>query len=140
MTKSDYWENRVLDHILGATASTAPVTLYVGALTTAASDASTSGTLTPGVEVTGGSYARVAVTNNATNFPAASGGSKSNGAAVTFPTPSANWGVIVGFIISDVASGAGNIFYHGLVTPNKTVNNGDPAPSFAIGALTITEA
>ena len=137
--KSDYLENRILDHILGAVASTAPVTVYVGLLTTAMNDASTSGAPSPGVEVTGGSYARVAVTNNATNFPAASAGAKANGTAITFPTPSANWGVIVGFFISDVASGAGNILYFGLITPNKTVNNGDPAPSFAIGDLDVTE-
>lgn len=137
--KSDYLENRILDHILGAVASTAPATIYVGLVTTLPNDASTSGALTPGVEVTGGSYARVAVTNNATNFPAASAGAKANGTAITFPTPSANWGVIVGFFLSDVASGAGNIFYWGAITPNKTVNNGDPAPSFAVGDLDITE-
>jgi hypothetical protein len=137
--KSDYLENRVLDHFLGGVASTAPATVYVGLLTTAPNDASTSGSLSPGVEVTGGSYARVAVTNNATNWPAASGGAKANGTAITFPAPSANWGVVVAFIIADVASGAGNILYWGLVTPNKTVNNGDPAPSFAIGDLDVTE-
>jgi len=137
--KSDYWENRLLDHILGATASTAPATVYVGLLTTAPNDASTSGALSPGVEVTGGSYARVAVTNNATNWPAASAGAKANGTAITFPAPTANWGVVVAFIIADVASGAGNIFYWGLITPNKTVNASDPAPSFAVGDLDVTE-
>lgn len=136
--KSDYMENKVLD-IIGGVTFTAPATLYVGLLTTAPNDASTSGALSPGVEVTGGSYARVAVTNNATNFPAASGGAKANGTAITFPAPSANWGIVVAFIISDVASGAGNILYWGLITPNKTINNGDPAPSFAVGDLDITE-
>ncbi len=29
------------------------------------------------------------------------------------------------------AASAGNLLYWGAVTPNKTVNNGDPAPSFA---------
>lgn len=137
--KSDYLENRLLDHILGATASTAPATIYVGLVTTLPNDASTSGSLTPGVEVTGGSYARVAVTNNATNWPPAAGGAKANGAAITFPAPTASWGVIVGFFLSDVASGVGNIFYWGAITPNKTINNGDPAPSFAIGDLDLTE-
>ena len=130
--KSDFLENAVLNHVLGNAAYTAPGTLHFALYTTTPSD--TGG----GTEVTGGSYARAAVTNNATNFPAASGGSKQNGTAITFPTPTANWGVIVAFGIFDAAS-AGNLLYWGAITPNKTVNNGDPAPSFAVGGLTITE-
>lgn len=136
--KSDYLENRVLDHFLGATASTAPATVYVALYTTALNDASTGTTPSPGVEVTGGSYARVAVTNNATNWPAASGGAKANGTAITFPAPSADWGTIVGFAILDAATN-GNILYFGAITPNKTVNNLDPAPTFAIGDIDVTE-
>ena len=138
-SKSDYLENELLDHVLSNATWTGPATTYIGLLTTICNDASTSGSLSPGVEVTGGSYARVAYTNNATNWPAASGGAKSNGTAITFPTPSANWGTVVGFIVADVASGAGNILYWGAITPNKTINNGDPAPYFAVGDLDITE-
>lgn len=136
--KSDYLENRVLDHFLGGAASSAPATVYVGLYTTALNDASTGTTPSPGVEVSGGSYARAAVTNNATNWPNASGGAKANGTAITFPAPTANWGTIVGFAILDAATN-GNILYFGAVTPNKTVNNGDPAPSFAVGDLDVTE-
>jgi len=137
-SKSDYMENKVLD-IVGGVTFTAPATLYVALYTTICTDASTGTTPAPGVEVTGGSYARQAVTNNATNFPAASGGSKANGTAITWGTaPTANWGVVVGFAIVDAAS-AGNILYWGAISPSKTINNGDPAPSFGIGALTITE-
>lgn len=50
--------------------------MYVGLCTDVAED----GTITG--EPSGSSYARVAVTNNATNFPAASGGSKANGATI----------------------------------------------------------
>lgn len=130
--KSDFLENELLDHVLGAAAYTAPATVYVGIFTAAPTDAG------GGTEVTGGSYARVAVTNDSTNWPAASGGAKSNGTAITFPSPSANWGVVVAFGIFDAAS-AGNLLYWGLISPNKTVNNGDPAPSFAVGALDVTE-
>lgn len=140
MSKSDYMENKVLD-IVGGVTFTAPATLYIALYTTAVpSDASTGTTPAGGaVEVTGGSYARQAVTNNATNFPAASGGSKANGTAITWSTPpSANWGVVVGFAIVDALT-LGNILYKGAISPNKTINNGDPAPSFGIGALTITE-
>ena len=136
--KSDYLENRVLDHFLGGVASTAPATVYVGLLTTAMSDASTSGTPSPGVEVTGGSYARVAVTNNATNWPAASGGAKANGTVITFPAPTANWGTVVAAAIMDAAT-SGNMLYWFDLTTSRTINNGDGAPSFASGAIVITE-
>lgn len=140
MSKSDYMENKVLD-ILGGTTFTAPATVYLALYVGAApSDASTGTTPAGGAtEVTGGSYARQAVTNNATNWPAASAGSKSNGTAITWATPpSANWGVVVGFAICDALTN-GNILYKGAISPAKTINNGDPAPSFAIGALVITE-
>ncbi len=90
-----------------------------------------------GTEVSGNAYARVAVTNNATNWPAASAGSKANGAAITFPqaTP-AGWGVVTQFGIFD-ASTAGNLLAWGDLTASKTVDALDTV-SFAIGALTIT--
>ena len=59
-----------------------------------------------------------------------------NAAAITFPTPSANWGTVVAFGIFDATS-SGNLLVWGPITPNKTINNGDAAPSFAIGALDV---
>lgn len=129
---SDFLELEVLDHVFGAATYTPPATLYVALYTVIPTDANASGT-----EVTGGSYARVAVTNNLTNFPAAAAGAKANGTAITFPAPTANWGIVVGFAIYDAAT-VGNELTWGPITPNKTVNNGDPAPSFAIGDLDIT--
>lgn len=99
---SNFLELELLDHVFGAAAYTAPATLYVAAFTVAPSD--TGG----GTEVTGGAYARVAVTNNATNFPAASAGLKSNGTAITFPQATASWGTVVGIGIFDASSG-GNL-------------------------------
>lgn len=43
-----------------------------------------------GVEISGGGYARVTVTNNGTNWPAASNGAKT-GAVQTFPTSTGAW-------------------------------------------------
>jgi hypothetical protein len=128
--KSDYMENKVLD-IIGGTTFTAPADIYVALYTAAPSDSG------GGTEVSGGSYARKQMTNNATNFPAASGGAKANGTDIVFAAPTANWGTIVAFALFDAA--AGNMLYWGLVTPNKTVNNGDPAPKFAAGDLDLTE-
>lgn len=90
-----------------------------------------------GTEVTGGSYARVAVTNNATNWPAAAAGAKSNGTVITFPTATADWGTIVAFAILDASSG-GNFLYWATLTTNRDVLTGDVA-SFAVGTLVVTE-
>jgi hypothetical protein len=104
--KADGFENTVLDLKLG---SGTPTNLFWGLVTAFTGD----GTYT---EATGGSYARVSQTNNATNFPAASGGSKSNGTLVGFPAATADIAVdptrVVGWILAD-ASTAGNVFYYG---------------------------
>lgn len=60
---SDYLEKKLLDHVLGGVAYTPPATVYVGLATEAITDATTGTTV---AEPTGGAYARVAVTNNAT--------------------------------------------------------------------------
>lgn len=132
---SDYLEAKVLDAILGQTALPAIGTTYIALYTANPGEASASGT-----EVTGGSYARVAFTNNTTNWPAASGTTptqKSNGVAITFPAPTANWGVVTGFAIYDAAT-VGNELMWGVLSVSKTVNNGDAAPVFAINALVVT--
>lgn len=129
--KSDYLENKVLDHVLGGGDYTRPSTVYVALYTATPSDSG------GGTEVSGGSYARVSVTNNSTNFPAASSGAKSNGTAFTFPKATADWGTIVAWSIKD-ASTSGNTLYWGPVNPNKVVST-DDTPSFAAGDLDITE-
>jgi len=66
----------------------------------------------------------VSYTNNATNWPAASGGSKSNANVIDFGTATANWGTITHVAIADAVS-AGNGLFYGALTASKTVNNGD---------------
>ncbi len=129
--KSDYLENKLLDGVLGGTNFTQPATVYVALLTAAPTDAG------GGTEVSGGSYARAAVTNNSTNFPAAASGSKANGTAIAFPTPSGSWGVVTHFAVYDAAS-AGNLLYWAALTASQTISTGNTV-SFAIGALVITE-
>lgn len=130
-SKSNYLENAILDHVLGGGDYTRPGTVYVALFTVAPSDAG------GGTEVTGGSYARAAVTNNATNWPAAAGGSKANGTAITFTTATANWGTCVAFGIFDASSG-GNLLFWADLTTSKAINNGDTA-RFDSGQVTIAE-
>lgn len=139
---SNYLQNHFIDFLLRGQTFTAPSTVFI-ALVTTASSASACGT-----EVTGGSYARVSVTSSLANWAgtqsagsttASSGtsGQTSNNGAITFPAPTANWGTIVGFCVMDASSG-GNLLFFAPLTVNKTVNNGDAAPSFAAAALTYT--
>ena len=103
---TDYLEKKLLDFVFGNTAYSVPATLYVGLFTVLPAEDGTGGT-----EVSGGSYARVAVTNNTTNFPNATGGNpstKASGAIFTFPTATANWGDVIGMGIWD-ASTSGNL-------------------------------
>lgn len=138
---SDYLENKIIDWLLRGQAYTPPTTVYVGLVTVADNDAA------GGTEVTGGSYARVAVTSSLANWAGTQGagttvastgttGTTSNNAAITFPAPTANWGTIVGMRVFDAASGGNELFYAALTT-NKTVNSSDPAPSFAAAALSL---
>ena len=148
---SDFLENKLIDWLLraqaigvtgaSAAAGTGLTTAFVGLFTATPSD--TGG----GTEVAGGSYARVAITSALANWAgtqaaasttASSGtsGTTSNNGAITFPTPTANWGAITSIGIFDATS-AGNLLFWAPLTVNKTVNNGDPAPSFAAAALTI---
>lgn len=131
MSASNYLENKILDHILGNTAYSAPATVYL-ALHTA--DPTDVGNV---AEVSGNSYARAALTNNTTNFPNASAGSKTTGGAASFATPTgAGWGAVTHFSMWDAVT-AGNCLFVGQLTTTKTINAGDVV-SFAVAALTIT--
>ena len=127
---SNFLELELLDHVFGNAAYSAPATLYVALFTATPSDSG------GGTEVSGGSYARKDVTNNATNFPAAAAGAKANGTAITFVTATASWGVVTQFGIFDAVT-AGNLLAWGDLTASKTVDSGDTV-SFAVGDLDIT--
>jgi hypothetical protein len=138
---SDYVENNAIDYIFRAQAWSIGATFFVGLSTAACSDSSV------GTEVTGGSYARASVTRSLANFAgtqsagsttasSGTGGQTSNNAAISFATPSAGWGTVTHFFISD-ASSAGNLILCQALTTSKTINSGDSV-SFSIGALTVT--
>lgn len=139
MGKSNYLEDLVLNATLRATSwpSWGTGSHYVALHTADPTDAGT------GTEVSGGSYARVAVSRASGSWAAPSNNAgaqqTSNAGTITFPTPSANWGTVTHFAIWD-ASSAGNMLYSGALTTSRTINNGDSAPSFAIGALVISES
>lgn len=148
---TDIAENKLIDWLFrgqafglngaSAAAGSGPTSLYIGLFTTTPTDSSA------GVEVSGGSYARVAVVSSLANWAgtqgagttvasSGTGGTTSNNNPVTFPAPSANWGVITGVGIFDASAG-GNLVAYAALTPNKTVNNADPAPYFPAASLSF---
>ena len=132
---SDYLEVELRKHIFRTGSFTKPTVLAVALYTVTPSDSG------GGTEVTGGAYARVSVNPLDANWSGASAtdGLTDNVAAITFPVPTANWGTVVAFGIFDAAT-AGNLLVWGPISPSKTINNGDPAPAFAAGALDVTIA
>lgn len=124
--KSDYLENKILEHVLKNTSYTSPTTVYMALFTAAPSDAG------GGTEVSTNNYARTAIT-----FGAASSGAISNSSAVTFPTPSGSWGACTHFGIFDAAT-VGNLLYWGALTQTETPLSGNVV-QFPIGDIDITE-
>lgn len=120
--------------------SGSPATLYAALATTAPVTTGT-GSL---VEPTGsqyGNYARVAITNNNTNWPAASAGAKSNGTTFTFPSSTGGAGspvVVTHLVFITTSSGAGTII-DALALPSSTSIAIGTALSFPASSVTITE-
>lgn len=137
---TDYAENKIVDAVMRGQTLGAPATWYVALYTVCPTDS------TAGTEVTGGSYARVAVTAGLTQWAgtqsagsttasSGTGGTTSNNATISFPTPTAGWGTVVCWGLADAAS-SGNLWIYSALTVNKTINNGDTV-SFSAGAATF---
>jgi hypothetical protein len=124
---ANYLENALINATLRNTAYTSPTTVYVGLYTSDPTDANT------GTEVSGGSYARTAVT-----FGAPSNGASLNNAAVEFPQATGNWGTVGWIGILDAAT-SGNLMYHTALDTSKTIETGDIF-KIAVGSLSVTLA
>ena len=128
MSMSDYLEGKILDHIFGITAFTAPTpNVWLALFTTSPTDANS------GTECTGGAYARVQITNGGAAWTRATS-TIDNDAVITFPTASgANWGTVSHFGLYDAAT-VGNLLWWGAVTTPLAVDDGNTA-SFPAGDL-----
>ena len=124
---SNYLENALINAVLRNTTYTSPATVYVGLYTSDPTDADV------GTEVSGGSYARVAVT-----FGAPSNGVSTNSADVTFPTATASWGTVSHIGIHDASTG-GNLLFHTPLDTSKTIDSGDIF-KITTGNLSVTLA
>lgn len=126
MSKSDYLESKVVRHIIGAAAYTAPANIYLGLLTSDPTETGTAGT-----EMSGGSpaYARKPIT-----WGTEANGTVANSVAVSVNVPTGtatHWGLF------DAVSG-GNLLYSDSFESPIATASGTPLV-FAIGDITITE-
>lgn len=117
-------ETRVLQWALTTGSPTRPTAWFVGLFTAAPGEAG------GGTEVSGGSYARQAVTLSV------SGNLATNAAAVEWPTATANWGTITHVAVFD-ASTSGNMLVYAALTTSKTISTGDVL-RIPLGDLDIT--
>ena len=124
---SNFLENALINATLRNTTYTSVATVYVSLWTSDPTDAGS------GTEVSGGSYARTAVT-----FGAPSGGVTTNNADVTFPTATGSWGTVGWIGINDALS-SGNLLYHTALDTAKAIDSGDIF-KIASGNLSVTLA
>jgi hypothetical protein len=124
---SNYLENAIINATLRNTTYTSVATVYVSLWTSDPTDAGS------GTEVSGGSYARTAVT-----FGAPSNGVTTNSADVTFPTATGTWGTVGWIGINDASTG-GNLLYHTALDASKSITSGDIF-KITTGNLSVTLA
>jgi hypothetical protein len=122
-------DNALLEFLFRDGSYTPAATYYVALFTAAPGYAG------GGTEVSGGSYARVAIDNDAAEWTAASGRQISNVNAIEFPQATASWGTVTHFALMSASSGGTMIAWGALTTPVDC-----PVGSqrqFPAGALTI---
>jgi len=124
---SNFLENELYDHVLRNAAYTSPANIYVSLHTADPTDDAS------GAEVSGGSYARTAVT-----MGAPTNGSGTNSTDVQFPQATGDWGTVTHIGIWDATS-SGNMLFHTPLDTSKNITTGDVF-KIASGSLTVTFA
>lgn len=126
--------NRALDLLLGSShdSTLSGATVYI-ALFTGTESANDGTGLT---EVSGNNYARVAVTNNDTNWPAAASRTKSNGTSIVFPQPSGAWGTVTTWGAYSASSG-GTLIITGLLSTSRAPSASTDPPTFGPTGLQV---
>jgi len=130
---TDHAENLLLNFLMTTGTATRPTNWYVALYTGAPNDASTGSS--GGTEVSGNGYSRQSASWNAAS---GAGGTTSNSGAITFTASGGSFGEVTHIGITDASSG-GNLLWHGAMTTNKTIADGDSL-QFAVGAIDLTIA
>lgn len=136
-SKSNYLELELQDHVLGGADYARPATVYVGLFSTTPTDGGGGTELTNG---TAPGYARIAITNNATNFPAATTNGTTGKAekklAVAHSGPAnsggSDWPTVVGWALFDTSTGGNQLMWGEVASLAVT-----PGAAFTIPADTV---
>lgn len=127
-----FLENELLDHVLKNLNFSPTASIFIGLFTVAPDEDGAGGT-----EVTGGSYARLeAGAATGRDFTVAAAGTTSNNEDWTFATASASWGTVLAVGIFSLIT-AGDLYFHGPVSPSVTIDNGETF-QFAAGDFDVT--
>lgn len=130
---SDYVENALMNLLCKGTAFTALSTVYIGLHTAVGADEGNAAWRT--TEVTGGGYARVAVSSGGWTGP--TNGVLTSNADITLPAASAAWGTVTHFSVWDAASlTTANLLFKEALAASKVVASGDVF-KFTSGNLTL---
>jgi hypothetical protein len=134
MSLTLYSSTKVLDAAFGGTGIiSAGVANYYLGLHTGTAPAFSAPTMS---EPSGGSYARVIIPNNKTNWSATgSTGLLTNLLPISFAESSASWGTITYVFLADALTG-GNVWWFEALSPSKVVDTLTTV-LFATGAITV---
>lgn len=134
---SNYLEDKIGSYLLRTLASwTKPTGIWVALFTVLPAEDGTGGTE---VSTSATGYGRVqhGPSDATWSAPTNGNGQFSNIGVIEFGEPTDNWGEIVGFGLYD-AETSGNLLVLAALSASVTINDGDPPPAFAEGALLIT--
>lgn len=132
MAKSNYLAAAILNEALLGVNYAPPATVYLALFTVVPTAVAGSGT-----EVSGGSYARQAITFGAPALNGSSIEQAANTAGLTFPVATADWGTIVAVEVMD-ALAAGNGLYFNLLQGTNDVQTITITGGPASGSFTLT--
>jgi hypothetical protein len=132
VSKGNYLEKKLLDHVFGKAAFTAPANIYVAA-STADPTEDGSGLAEP----SGNNYSRVSTAAADWNAATLGAGTLTNANAINFPVASGSWGTITHVALYDASSG-GNLLYKGAISPSQAIGTANQLVILA-GQFTVTE-
>lgn len=130
LSKSNWWKLACINAALRGVAVSIPGPLYIALYTSAPTDGDT------GAEVSGGGYARRVVSFKEPVLSDRRAVTES-AADISFPTASADWGLVTHIGIRTAATG-GTLIYHGAVKTPRTVQTNDTL-RFLAGQIKVDE-
>jgi len=136
MGASDYLESQIINHLMRSATWGKTTARWISLHLESPYDDAT------GTEVSGGAYARAQLDADDANWSEEGSspynlGESKNLVAITFPAPSgADWGDVTATGIWDDPT-AGNLLAFGNLATPVEILDGDSAPSFPIGSITV---